>query len=153
MVPKFQELQQGGMQIRAAGTCDEMNPEFTLLESRLLRELRPEEVPSGGLDLVQVTKLCDGVIQKDFKELIRAAVDPSKADFAIITGVHIHNYGHTRDDFHPNMEYICPTSMTVVVNGQATNVDLLSDTPTPTPRQLFALRGNGDILATPAAAR
>lgn len=29
--------------------------------------------------------------------------------------------GHTRDEWHPNMEYICPTSMVVVVNGRATN--------------------------------
>lgn len=29
--------------------------------------------------------------------------------------------GHTRDEWHPNMEYICPTSMVVVVNGRVTN--------------------------------
>lgn len=29
--------------------------------------------------------------------------------------------GHTRDEWHPNMEYICPTSMIVVVNGRAMN--------------------------------
>jgi hypothetical protein len=151
MVPKFEELGRGGMQIRAQGTCDHMNPEFSLLESRLLRELQPEQVPAGGLDLVQVTKLCDGVIQQDFTELVRAAVDPQKADFAIITGVQIHSYGHTLDEWHPNMEYICPTSMTVVVNGVATKVDLIAETPAPTPRQLFQLRGGQEILATPTA--
>lgn len=30
---------------------------------------------------------------KDFTELVRAAVDPKKADFAIITGIQIHSYG------------------------------------------------------------
>lgn len=54
MQPKFKELQRGGMQIRAQGTCDHMNPEFTLLESRLLRELDPGSIPADGLDLVQV---------------------------------------------------------------------------------------------------
>eukprot|EP00740_Mantoniella_antarctica_P011715 CAMPEP_0181368202 /NCGR_PEP_ID=MMETSP1106-20121128/11929_1 /TAXON_ID=81844 /ORGANISM="Mantoniella antarctica, Strain SL-175" /LENGTH=483 /DNA_ID=CAMNT_0023484237 /DNA_START=135 /DNA_END=1587 /DNA_ORIENTATION=- len=151
MQPKFEELKRGGMTIRAEGTCDHMNPEYSLLEGRMLRELQPEQVPSGGLDLVQVTKLCDGVIQKDFTELVRAAVDPAKADFAIITGVQIHSYGHTLDEWHPNMEYICPTSMTVVVNGKATNINLVDDTSAPTPRQLFQLRGGDTILATPTA--
>jgi len=128
-----------------------MNPEFTLLESRLLRALTPDQVPAGGLDLVQTTKLCDGVIQEDFTELVRAAVDPSKADFAILTGVQIHSYGHTLDEWHPNMEYICPTSMTVVTNGQAQKIDLVAETPAPTPRQLFAMRGGEEILATPTA--
>lgn len=151
MEPKFKELAQGGMQIRAQGTCDHMNPEFSLLESRLLRQVTPDQVPAGGFDLVQITKLCDAVIQQDFTELIRAAVDPNKADFAIITGVQIHNYGHTLDEWHPNMEYICPTSMKVVVNGRGVDINLLEETAAPTPRQLFAMRGSGEVLATPTA--
>ena len=45
------------------------------------------------------------VIQKHMEELVRASVDPSKCDFAIVTGVQIHSYGHTLDEWHPNMEY------------------------------------------------
>ena len=149
--PKFEELKAGGMQIRAPGTCDHMDPEYSLLEARMLSAVQPQDIPPGGLDLVQVTKLADGVIQKHMEELVRASVDPSKCDFAIVTGVQIHSYGHTLDEWHPNMEYICPTRMTIVVNGQRTDVNLLEETPSPTPRQLFALRGNGPILQTPTS--
>lgn len=31
--------------------------------------------------------------KKDFTELVRAAVNPQKADFAIVTGIQIHSYG------------------------------------------------------------
>ena len=154
--PKFQELKSGGKQIRAPGTCDHMNPEYSLLEARMLSAVTPDQIPPNGLDLVQVTKLADGVIRTHMEELVRASVDPSKADFAIVTGVQIHSYGHTLDEWHPNMEYICPTSMTIVTNGKRTDVDLLAETPAPTPRQLFALRagaGNGEILAIHLHAR
>lgn len=152
--PKFQELKSGGMQIRAPGTCDHMDPEYSLLEARMLSAVTPDQIPPNGLDLVQVTKLADGVIRTHMEELVRASVNPSKADFAIVTGVQIHSYGHTLDEWHPNMEYICPTSMTIVTNGKRTDVDLLAETPAPTPRQLFALRagaGKGEILATPTS--
>lgn len=33
--------------------------------------------------------------------------------------------------------------------GKATRVDLVAETSAPTPRQLFALRGGKEILATP----
>lgn len=101
------------------------------------------------MDLVQVTKLADKVIRKHMEELVRASVDPSKCDFAIITGIQIHSYGHTLDEWHPNMEYIMPSTMTVVVNGQRTDVNLVQETPAPTARQLWKLGGAGDILATP----
>ena len=69
--PKFEELKSGGMQIRAPGTCDHMDPEYSLLEARMLSAVQPADVPAGGLDLVQVTKLADGVIQKHMEELVR----------------------------------------------------------------------------------
>ena len=147
--PKFTELRAGGMQIRPVGSCDAMDPEYSLLESRMLRAVQPSEVPAEGFDLVQVTKLADSVIQQDMEALVRASVDPGKADFAVVTGVQIHSYGHTLDEWHPNMEYICPTSMYVVVNGQRHDINLLEDCPPPAPRQLFALRGGDVVLETP----
>ena len=149
--PKFEELKSGGMQIRAPGTCDHMDPEYSLLEARMLSAVQPADVPAGGLDLVQVTKLADTVIQKHMEELVRASVDPSKCDFAIVTGVQIHSYGHTLDEWHPNMEYVQPTRMTIVVNGQRTDVNLVEETPAPTPRQLWKLGGAREILQTPTS--
>ena len=132
------------MQIRAPGTCDHMDPEYSLLEARMLSAVQPADVPAGGLDLVQVTKLADTVIQKHMEELVRASVDPSKCDFAIVTGVQIHSYGHTLDEWHPNMEYVQPTRMTIVVNGQRTDVNLLEET-LAHPQAALALRGGGPI--------
>jgi hypothetical protein len=43
--PKFKELRQGGMQIRPVGTCDAMDPEYSLLESRMLRAVQVRPLP------------------------------------------------------------------------------------------------------------
>jgi len=44
------------------------------------------------------------------------AESPSNFAFKVklrryLTGIQIHSYGHSTDVWHPNMEYVCPTSM------------------------------------------
>lgn len=51
-------------------------------------------------------------------------MDPSKADYAVVTGVQIHNWGAEFDDSSPNLEFVAPASVYVVVNGERTYLDL-----------------------------
>jgi hypothetical protein len=81
-------------------------------------------------------------VVQDLEKLISKAVDPSKADYAVVTGTQIHNWACVLDD--PNaysMEFVAPTSVYAVVNGVATHLDL-SQIPQATPRMLNLLAGS-----------
>ncbi len=54
------------------------------------------------------------------------SVDPSNADYAVVTGVQIHNWGAEYDDSSPNLEFVAPASVYVVVGGERTYLDLSS---------------------------
>ena len=54
------------------------------------------------------------------------SVDPSNADYAVVTGVQIHNWGAEFDDSSPNLEFVAPASVYVVVGGERTYLDLSS---------------------------
>jgi hypothetical protein len=43
---------------------------------------------------------------------------------AVVAGVQIHNWGTRFDDDSPNLEFVAPTSVYVVVNGEKTHLDL-----------------------------
>ncbi len=59
---------------------------------------------------VSITKLAERTITDDLEYLISKAVDPSKADYAVVTGVQIHNWGTEFDADSPNMEWVAPMS-------------------------------------------
>ena len=42
----------------------------------------------------------------------------------MVTGVQIHNWGEPFDGKEPNLEFVAPSSIYVVVNGQRFDVDL-----------------------------
>ncbi len=71
-----------------------------------------------------MTKVAERTITDDLEYLISKTVDPAKADYAVITGVQIHNWSTDFEDDSPNMEFVAPTSAYVVVNGQKTHIDL-----------------------------
>ncbi|KAF6264195.1 GON30 protein [Scenedesmus sp. NREL 46B-D3] len=88
----------------------------------------------------------------DLEKLISKAVDTSKADYAVVTGVQIHNWARNLDD--PNsysMEFVAPSTVYAVVNGVATHLDL-SQIPQVTPRMLNLL-ASSSMGQAPAAAR
>jgi hypothetical protein len=89
--------------------------------------------------LADITKAAERTISADLEKLISKAVDTSKADYAVVTGVQIHNWARNLDD--PNsysMEFVAPASVYAVVNGVATHLDL-SQIPQVTPRMLNLL--------------
>ena len=51
-------------------------------------------------------------------------MDTEKADYAVVTGVQIHNYSTDYHDESPNLEFVAPCSVYVVVRGQRTYLDL-----------------------------
>lgn len=79
------------------------------------------------------------IAPQDLEKLISKAVDPSKADYAVVTGVQIHNWArHLDDPSTYSMEFVAPASVYAVVNGVATHLDL-SQIPQVTPRMLQLL--------------
>lgn len=73
---------------------------------------------------MDITKVAERTITDDLKYLIQHTVDPAKADYAVVTGVEIHNYGTSFDDAEPNLEFVWPTNCYVVINGEKTYLDL-----------------------------
>ena len=109
------------------GVHDYADPELSILKQRLARRMRYEgwtEQQVQEMDLVDITKIAERTISDDLEYLVKNAVDPTKADYAVVTGVQIHNYGTEFDNAEPNLEYIWPTGIYVVVNGEKTYIDL-----------------------------
>lgn len=125
---------------------DPLDPEFSILTHRLARRLTTEDV--NGMDLADMTKVCEMVCADDLEQLISEVVDTKKADYAVITGIQIHSWSTDYFDNEPNMEFIAPALSYVVVDGKRENIDLFS-IPAPTPRQLVML--TSDRHHTPVA--
>lgn len=132
------------------GTHDVTDPELSILKQRLLRQVKKDNVNVEKLDLVKLTKLCERSHTSDMEQLIEAAVDTSKADYALITGVQIHNWTtYPTDSKSPDLEYIWPAQFTTVINGVKSSVSL--DTiPSMTPRQIRLLANEDKVYGTPA---
>nr|AXF41559.1 LCI520 protein [Chlorella sp. ArM0029B] len=113
---------------------------------RIARRMRHEGVTDESvkeLSLVDVTKVAERTISDDLEYLISKTVDTSKADYAVITGVQVHNWANDFEDDSPNMEFVAPTSAYVVVDGVKTHIELAAMPPL-TPRQINLLHG-GDL--------
>ena len=126
---------------KAIGMVDEMDPEFSFLKRRLTMGMQREGVVGEKLqqtDLVGFTKLAERQITRDLEDLIKAAVDPNKYDYAVCTGVQIHQWSPTG----PRLDYISTGSMYAVVNGERIDLDVVSVPPLP-PR-LIRLVVSGD---------
>jgi hypothetical protein len=62
---------------------------------------------------------------QDLEYLISKAVNPKNADYAVVTGVQIHNWASDLDDVRiPSMEFVAPARAYVVVNGEKIDLDL-----------------------------
>lgn len=102
---------------------------MTILKQRLARRLRFEgasETSARALSLVDLTGVAERTITDDLEHLISLTVDPSQADYAVVTGVQIHSWGVQFDDASPNLEYVAPATVYTVINGHRSDIDLLS---------------------------
>jgi hypothetical protein len=74
---------------------------------------------------VEVTKAAERTITNDLEYLIEKAVDIKKADYAVFTGVQIHNWASDLNDSSiPSLEFVSVGKSYVMVNGEKTYLDL-----------------------------
>ncbi len=102
-------------------------PELSILKQRLARRIVKEEWDAQrveDMDLVQITALANRTITADLEYLISKAVDPAKADYIVVTGVEIHNWGTDFDNDSPNLEFVAVTDSYAVIDGQRTDFDI-----------------------------
>jgi len=134
------ELKADGVEksCKVPGVHDPLDPEYSILKQRLARRIRWEQQDIQNMDLADITKAAERMITDDLEYLIEKAVDTNKADYAVVTGVQIHNWSTNFDDSVPNLELVWPTKVYVVTNGKATYLDL-TKIPSLTPRQLQLL--------------
>jgi hypothetical protein len=129
-----------GRNFAIPGVHDDEDPEYSILKARMVNKMKDEGLTvDDNFGLADITKAAERTISADLEKLISKAVDTSKADYAVVTGVQIHNWARNLDD--PNsysMEFVAPASVYAVVNGVATHLDL-SQIPQVTPRMLNLL--------------
>ncbi|CAK0781496.1 hypothetical protein CVIRNUC_005388 [Coccomyxa viridis] len=124
------------------GEHEPLDPEYSILKQRLARRIRHDggtDADLANMDLVDITKIAERTILDDLEYLISQTItSPSQADYAVISGVQIHNWGQSFDNQSPNLEYIAPSTVYTVVAGERTYLDLNS-IPQLTPRQIRVL--------------
>ena len=131
---------------KVPGQHDPLDPEYSILKQRLARRIRYEGLTKddvSGLDLVAMTHVADRTITDDLEYLIKHSVDTRRADYAVVTGVQVHSWGTLYSGDEPHLEYIAPSTVYTVVNGQRTYLDLAA-IPAMTPRQLKLLASSGE---------
>lgn len=86
--------------------------EQSLLSQALMKRLKADEVP----DLVRVTRLAQELILEALEALIADAIDPSKADYAVFTGLQVHGT--------KGRDFVVPGTSYAVWNGERTDIEL-----------------------------
>lgn len=137
------DIQSSGLDAncKVPGQHDPLDPEYSILKQRLARRIRYEGLTPDAvseLDLVGMTHVADRTITDDLEYLIKHSVDTRRADYAVVTGVQVHSWGTQYSGDEPHLEYIAPSTVYTVVNGQRTYLDLTA-IPAMTPRQLKLL--------------
>ena len=137
------DIQAGGLDAncKVPGQHDPLDPEYSILKQRLARRIRYEGLTGpavSAMDLVAMTHFADRTITDDLEYIIKHSVDTRRADYAVVTGVQVHSWARAHAGEEPNLEYLAPSTVYTVVNGQRTYLDLTA-IPAMTPRQLKAL--------------
>eukprot|EP00198_Chlamydomonas_reinhardtii_P002957 XP_001692293.1 LCIB-like gene [Chlamydomonas reinhardtii] len=135
------DLKRDGLEAncKQPGVHDPLEPEYSILKQRIARRLAYEKINPLDCSLVDVTKAAERVISADLEYLISKAVDPKKADYAVFTGVQIHNWvADLNNTDVPSLEFVGVGKSYVVVNGEKVHLDL-EKVPALSPRQLQIL--------------
>lgn len=129
------------------GLHDPLEPEYSILKQRLARRIRYEDLDPAAMDLCSLTAAAERTITDDLEYLVEKAVNPEVADYAVITGIEIHNWASELvEGGAPSMEFVAPTKAYVVINGVKTHLDLLQVPPLSFRQlQLIAERSLGGV--------
>lgn len=109
-------------------SVDMNDPEFSILKNRLCQGMEHENMIPSHMNLVQMTKLAERQITKDLETLIEQTVDSDKFDYAVCTGIHIHQWSCSG----PRCDYVSPCSMYAVVKNTRHEIELSTTSPLPT---------------------
>ena len=101
------------------------DPEYSILKQRLARRVRYEQLPIESMNLADFTKVAERTITDDLECLIEKAVDVRKADFAVVTGVEIHNWAPELGSGVPSLEFVAPAKVYTCVNGEYNYIDIM----------------------------
>lgn len=131
---------------KVPGEHDPLDPEYSILKQRLARRLRYERADASQLDLPSITALAERTITNDLEYLLEKVIDTEHADYAVVTGVQIHNWATTLEQGgKPSQEFVAFSKCYVVVNGRKMHINLVKIPPL-SPRQLLTLAtGNGPV--------
>jgi hypothetical protein len=126
---------------KVPGVHAPLDPEYTILKQRLARRIRHEKLDASALTLVSITEVAERTITDDLEYLIERAVDTTKADYAVVAGIEVHNWGTDFSPDSPSLEFIVPTKLLTCVNGRKQYLDLQAIPPLPARQiQMFAER-------------
>eukprot|EP01025_Chloroclados_australasicus_P046802 TRINITY_DN5174_c1_g1_i1.p1 TRINITY_DN5174_c1_g1~~TRINITY_DN5174_c1_g1_i1.p1 ORF type:complete len:499 (-),score=81.53 TRINITY_DN5174_c1_g1_i1:334-1713(-) len=105
------------------GVHDAKEPEGSIILHRLAKQVDKEGADVKKMDIAQFTALAERMIRSDLEALIEGAVDTSKADYAVITGIQIHSWPEPGSG-KAAMELIEPASSYVVIDGKKSEIEL-----------------------------
>ncbi|KAJ9519299.1 hypothetical protein QJQ45_023098, partial [Haematococcus lacustris] len=122
---------------KTPGVHNPLDPEYSILKQRLARRVRYEGLQPSHMDLVTMTQVAERTITNDLMFLIEKMVDPAKANYAVVTGVQIHNWAAelSASSGVPSLEFVAPTDVLVMRHGTKFHINL-AKVPTMSPRQL-----------------
>jgi len=124
---------------------DVKDPEYSILKHRLEQHMIKTGIGHKGISLDTLTTIAEQAITTDLEKLIKATVDESKADYAVVTGIQIHNWSDNFTDINePSLEFIQPCKAYTVIHGRRTNMDVRS-APALAPRMIHILSSGTGI--------
>ncbi|PNH04819.1 hypothetical protein TSOC_008923 [Tetrabaena socialis] len=141
LIAALGDLKREGLEahVKAPGVHDPLEPEYSILKQRIARRLAHEKLNPLDLSLVDITKAAERVISTDLEYLISKAVDTSRANYAVFTGVQIHNWAADLNNTDvASLEFVGVGKSYVVVDGAKVHLDL-GKVPALSPRQMQIL--------------
>jgi hypothetical protein len=105
-----------------AGTHKPDDPEFSILKQRLAARILHEGADPTKMYLADMTNLAERAITDDLEALIAETVDPDEVDYAVVTGIQVHNT--TAVEGEPMLEFVVPRQFYVVNNGEKVIIDV-----------------------------
>jgi hypothetical protein len=106
------------------GEHDKVDPEFSILKQQLARQIADEMLDPTKMFLADITDLAERAITADLESMIADTVDRNQADYAVISGIQVHNWPEPASG-EPTIEFVAPRTCYVVVNGERQDIDLL----------------------------
>lgn len=127
----LRQIQEKGVNSVLLESYNRLDPEYSIMNKRLAHEILHDSISVRDLNLVTFTNIAEQAYCRDLEELIEKTIDTRKADYAVVSGIQIHNW----------TDYVAPTQVYTVVNGVKNTIDL-TFIESPTPRQMNLIQSD-----------